>query len=139
MIYATILPFYKSLLELQQIAISTTPYNHPILPLLIDMENITKANPQSSLPQEHISLYDDAKEQVRRAVELYKETFKRDPVGFWPAEGAVDEASVAIYREFGIEWIATDEAVLFNSLGSDDRSALYKPYSKDGLNIYFRD
>ena len=136
---ALILPFYKSLLEEGQIALSTTPYNHPILPLLIDMNNITKANPQSSKPENTLSLYDDALQQVSRAKNLYKETFGRDPIGFWPAEGAVDEASVAIYKKFGIQWIATDEAILFNSIKSQDHFDLYQPYQRDGLKIYFRD
>jgi len=136
---ATILPFYASLLESGQIALSTTPYNHPILPLLIDMDNVQRANPHSTAPENSLSLYDDAVEQVRRAVELYKETFGQDPIGFWPAEGAVDEASVAIYKKFDIKWIATDEAILFRSIDSEDRSKLYQAYQRDGLKIYFRD
>ena len=136
---AMVLPFYKLLLDKEQISISTTPYNHPILPLLIDMDNISKANSKSAQPENDISLYDDAVEQVRRATLLYKETFDRDPVGFWPAEGAVDEASVAIYKQFGIKWIATDEAILFNSIESHDHSDLYQPYERDGLKVYFRD
>jgi len=136
---ATILPFYASLLKSGQISLATTPYNHPILPLLIDMENVQRANPDSEMPENPISLYDDAQEQVRRAVELYKETFGQDPIGFWPAEGAVDDQSVAIYKKFGIKWIATDEAILFRSIDSDDRSKLYQAYQRDGLKIYFRD
>jgi alpha-amylase/alpha-mannosidase (GH57 family) len=136
---AKVLPFYKSLQEEGIISISTTPYNHPILPLLIDMDNITKANPNSPKPNNPISLYDDASKQVERAIELYRETFGREPIGFWPAEGAVDEASVEIYKRFNIEWIATDEAILFGSIDSSNRSSLYKPYSINGVDIYFRD
>jgi len=136
---STILPFYASLLKSKQISLSTTPYNHPILPLLLDMDNIKKANPNSTPPNNSISLYDDAKEQVSRAIELYKDVFKQEPIGFWPAEGAVDEATIDIYKEFGIKWIATDEAILFKSLEDNNRLNLYKPYNKDGINIYFRD
>ncbi|SFV50589.1 Amylopullulanase / [hydrothermal vent metagenome] len=136
---STILPFYSSLLKSKQISLSTTPYNHPILPLLLDMDNIQKANPNSIAPNNSISLYDDAKEQVSRAIKLYKDVFKEEPIGFWPAEGAVDEGTIDIYKEFGIKWIATDEAILFKSLDNHNRSNLYKPYIKDGLNIYFRD
>jgi len=136
---AGILPFYASLLRSGQIALSTTPYNHPILPLLIDMENVLRANPNTKMPDNPLSLKEDAIEQVKRAVILYKETFGQMPVGFWPAEGAVDEESVEIYKSMGIKWIATDEAILFKSLCGQERSNLYHPYNIRGLNIYFRD
>jgi alpha-amylase/alpha-mannosidase (GH57 family) len=136
---AKILPFYSSLLKSKQIALSTTPYNHPILPLLVDMDNVKKSNPNSTPPEDSISLYDDAKEQVARAIELYKDVFDEEPIGFWPAEGAVDEVTIDIYKEFNIKWIATDEAILFKSLNSSERENLYKPYIKNGINIYFRD
>jgi len=136
---AGILPFYTFLLKSRQIALSTTPYSHPILPLLIDMENVLRANPHTKMPDDPLSLKEDAVEQVKRAVTLYKETFGQMPVGFWPAEGAVDEESVEIYKSLGIKWIATDEEILFKSLGTEEPSRLYHPYNIKGLNIYFRD
>ncbi len=136
---ATILPYYAQLQETGAIAVSTTPYNHPILPLLLDMENARRANPHTAMPEQPLSLRADAIEQVRRSVALYEATFGRKPKGFWPAEGAVDEASVAIYREHGISWIATDEAILFRSLGESGRESLYRPYRYGGVTIGFRD
>jgi alpha-amylase/alpha-mannosidase (GH57 family) len=61
------------------------------------------------------------------------------PDGFWPAEGAVDEKSVKLLSECGIKWIATDQEILFRSLGSRDKSNLYKPYDYNGMCIAFRD
>jgi len=136
---ATILPFYAQLQKAGTISVSTTPYNHPILPLLLDMQNAKRANPHTTLPANPLSLEADAVEQVRRSIALYKATFGRMPSGFWPAEGAVDERSVAIYREHGLGWIATDEAILFRSLGSDARGNLYTPYRFDGVTMGFRD
>lgn len=135
----TILPFYASLLKAGRISLSTTPYNHPILPLLIDIENAGKANPHTPLPDNPLSLKGDAIEQVERSIALYKATFGTVPSGFWPAEGAVDAASIDIYRSHGIRWIATDEAILFRSLGSHRRDNLYRPYRFDGVTIGFRD
>ncbi|WP_457607608.1 glycoside hydrolase family 57 protein [Nitratifractor sp.] len=134
-----ILPFYRRLMESGQIALSTTPLNHPILPLLLDMENARRSNPRTTLPEHPLSLADDAELQVDRAIALYREQFGRAPVGFWPAEGAVDPESVALYRQRGLRWIATDEAILFASLGSDDRSTLYRRHRFDGVRIAFRD
>lgn len=136
---ATILPFYTDLQNAGVISISTTPYNHPILPLLIDMENAKRANNHTALPDNPISLKEDAIEQVKRSIDLYEKTFGKAPTGFWPAEGAVDEASVAIYKAHKLHWIATDESILFKSLGSEERHALYKPYRFDGVTMGFRD
>jgi len=135
----TILPFYEKLQDEGVISISTTPYSHPILPLLIDINNARLANIHTLLPDSPLSLKDDAMEQVRRAIELYHATFGRAPVGFWPAEGALDEASIEIYTQCGLRWIATDEALLFRSLGSENRVDLYKPYDYKGMTIGFRD
>jgi len=135
----SILPYYASLLDNGTISLSTTPYNHPILPLLIDMKNAEIANEYTKLPNNPISLKDDAYEQVRRSAELYEETFGLKPSGFWPAEGAVDELSLNIYKKLGIKWIATDEAILFKSLQNSDRNSLYSIYDFNGLAIGFRD
>ncbi len=135
----TILPFYARLHKEGVISLSTTPYNHPILPLLLDVENARHANTHATLPDNPISLQEDALEQVRRAIALYEKTFSSRPSGFWPAEGAVDEQSVALYKEQGIRWIATDEAILFRSLEDNTRLHLYKPYRYKGMTIGFRD
>ena len=136
---ATLFNYYSKLHEEGIIAISTTPLNHPILPLLMDMNNATKANPSTSIPKQHIALEDDARLQIERAKILFIETFGFVPEGFWPAEGAVDEKSVALLKECGIKWIATDEAILFKSVGKDDRSALYTSYNYNGMCMGFRD
>jgi alpha-amylase/alpha-mannosidase (GH57 family) len=136
---STIFPYYTKLQDEGTISLSTTPLNHPILPLLVDMHNAEIAHPGSNLPEHPISMEEDAKLQISRAQSLFKETFGHDAVGFWPAEGAVDERTVALYRDAGLKWIATDEAILFKSLGSDHRDALYHPYKYSGLTIGFRD
>ncbi|MBN2817279.1 MAG: glycoside hydrolase [Campylobacterales bacterium] len=135
----TILPFYAKLQKEGVISLSTTPYNHPILPLLLDMQNAKRANPHTTIVDNTLSLREDAIEQVKCSIELYEKSFGIKPTGFWPAEGAVDEASVEIYKEFGIKWIATDEAILFRSLGDDNREKLYMPYDFNGMSMGFRD
>ncbi|WP_456322219.1 glycoside hydrolase family 57 protein [Hydrogenimonas sp.] len=138
----TILPYYASLASSHGkkiVSLSTTPLNHPILPLLLDMQNAKRSNPKTILPQNPLPLVEDAYAQVERAKALYSETFGAEPMGFWPAEGAVDEKSVAIYKERGLRWIATDEAILFRSLESDDRRELYRRREYNGVYIAFRD
>ena len=135
----TILPFYRQEMEAGRIALSTTPLKHPILPLLLDMENAKRSNPKTPIPEHPLSLTDDAELQVDGAIRLYRKTFGRDPIGFWPAEGAVDPESAKLYRKKGLQWIATDEAILFASLGSEDRAQLYRSHGYANLSIAFRD
>jgi alpha-amylase/alpha-mannosidase (GH57 family) len=121
------------------ISVSTTPYNHPILPLLLDMNNAQKANPHTPLPGDPLRLKEDAVKQVQQAIDLYVENFGCQPKGFWPAEGAVDEESVGIYKSMGINWIATDEAILFKSMKDENRAHLYNAYDFNGVSMGFRD
>lgn len=134
-----IFTYYAALCKAGDIALSTTPLNHPILPLLLDMQNAERAHPGTDLPENAFALEADAKEQIHRAQTLFRETFGFDAEGFWPAEGAVDERTLRLYRESGLKWVATDEAILFKSLGSDARDALYRPWSFEGVSIGFRD
>ncbi len=135
----TILPLYAQLQNQGVIAVSTTPYNHPILPLLLDMQNAKRANPHTTLPQNPLSLKSDAILQIERSIALYKDSFGVAPKGFWPAEGAVCEESLMLYKERGIEWVATDEAILFASCDESSRDLLYEAYDFKGMSIGFRD
>ncbi|WP_457595297.1 glycoside hydrolase family 57 protein [Hydrogenimonas sp.] len=135
----TILPLYRSMREQGRIALTTTPLNHPILPLLIDMETARRSNPKTAIPSNHLSLAGDAQIHIERALSLFKKRFGTPPGGFWPAEGAVDEKSAALYERYGIGWIATDEEILFRSTGDRNRRQIYRPYRFGGLKILFRD
>ncbi len=130
-----ILPFYKKLQNEGKISVTTTPYTHPILPLLIDINVAKKANPNTILPENGVSLKDDALIHIKKAKEIYKSVFGEYPFGFWPAEGAVDEKSVNLYKNENIKLIATDEAILKKS-GVDD---IYKIYEFNKVKIIFRD
>jgi len=134
-----ILPFYKKLLKNKQISVSTTPYNHPILPLLFDMENAKLSNPNTVLPKEYFSLKDDAAKQIDLAIEQYEEIFEEKPSGLWPSEGGVDEKSLDFYKSRNIKWVATDEAILYKSLKENDNNLKYKLYDFNDVFIAFRD
>jgi alpha-amylase/alpha-mannosidase (GH57 family) len=134
-----IFDYYVELRERYIISISTTPLNHPILPLLLDMNSAKVANPSTNIPKHSISLKEDAFLQIDMAKELFEDTFGFQPDGFWPAEGAVDENSVALLSECGVKWIATDQEILFRSINSRDKANLYKPYDYNNMCIAFRD
>ncbi len=134
-----IFDYYAKLQRDGIITISTTPLNHPILPLLMDMQNASRANINTNMPKDYVKLEEDAYLQIARAKELFEKTFGFIPSGFWPAEGAVDESSVKLLHSFGIQWIATDEEILFKSLKTNNRDALYTPYKYEDMIIGFRD
>ncbi len=133
-----IFDYYLKLHNDGLITLSTTPLTHPILPLLMDMNNALSANPNTDIPKDFMDLSEDARLHVTRAKDLFFETFGYMPTGFWPAEGAVDPKSVALLKECGVEWIATDEEILFRSLNSSVRENLYTPYMYKGMRIVFR-
>ncbi|MBI5048400.1 MAG: hypothetical protein HZB54_05595 [Deltaproteobacteria bacterium] len=148
-----ILPKYREMEEKGIVEISTSPYYHPILPLLCDSHSAKMAMLGVELPQKRFTCPEDAVEQVRRGIKLHQETFGRKPKGMWPSEGSVSEAVVPIMANQGINWIATDEEILENSLGRVirrdssghclDPAILYKPYHTEAgekkLSIVFRD
>jgi alpha-amylase/alpha-mannosidase (GH57 family) len=136
---------HKELQDRGQIEITTTPFYHPILPLLCDTEAARAALPQMMLPGHRFQHPEDAREQLRRAVEDYSRRFGRAPQGLWPSEGSVSEEAVRLIHEAGIRWIATDEGILSRSLGSTTfgRQDLYEPYrmavGNGFLHFFFRD
>lgn len=141
-----VIPLHRALQERGQIEVSTTPFHHPILPLLVDTDGATIDRPGASLPR-RFAYPEDAEEQVRHAVADYRRSFGRPPSGMWPAEGAVSESVVPIFARQGVRWIATDRGVLARSgrWGYDVNSpdVLCQPYraeaGRGAIAVFFRD
>lgn len=152
-IMGMVIPAYQRLAARGQIEVSTTPYYHPILPLLCDTNIARKSMPDIQLPYQRFQHPEDARAQIERAVAYHEKIFGKKPVGMWPSEGSVSEEMVNLVADAGIRWIATDEEILAKSLGIrierdtvsmgrvDDR--LYKAYRVPAqgrdLSIVFRD
>jgi alpha-amylase/alpha-mannosidase (GH57 family) len=109
---ARVLPEYRRAAERGQIEISTTPFYHPILPLICDTEIARVANPHTPLPRPPFRFPEDAREQLRRARESHERLFGQPPAGLWPSEGSVSDEVLQIAVELGFRWFATDEGVL---------------------------
>lgn len=106
-----VLPEYRRAAERGQIEISTTPFYHPILPLLCDSQIARVANPHSPSLTPPFRFAEDAREQLVRAREYHKRLFGRDPQGLWPSEGSVSDEVLSIAAELDFHWFATDEGV----------------------------
>jgi alpha-amylase/alpha-mannosidase (GH57 family) len=108
----SVLPEYRIAAESGQIEISTTPYYHPILPLLCDTDIARVSNPHTPVPQPPFRCPEDAREQLLRARAYHERVFGKPPAGFWPSEGSVSDQALEIGMELGFKWFATDEGVL---------------------------
>jgi len=110
-----IIPLHKKLADSGQVELTTTPFYHPILPLLFDKKLAREAMPQVKLPRYTGGYPEDAERHVRRAVEFHTKVFGSAPHGMWPAEGSVCQPMLPLLAQHGIRWIATDEEILSHS------------------------
>jgi alpha-amylase/alpha-mannosidase (GH57 family) len=93
-IMGKVIPKYRELEERGQIEISTTPFYHPILPLLCDSAVAREAMPYVKLPEALFRHPEDAQQQIEMAVKFHTEHFGRPPRGMWPSEGSVSEQMI---------------------------------------------
>jgi len=112
-----VLPEYRRAAERGQIELSTTPFYHPILPLLCDTDVARVANHGTPLPAQPFQYPQDAREQLARARRYHERLFGPAPAGLWPSEGSVSDQALSIAAELGFRWFATDEGVLGRTLG----------------------
>ena len=149
-IMAEVVPLHRALQDEGRLEVTTTPYFHPILPLLHDSALAREALPQAPQPAGRFRWPEDARHHVAAAVVDYRKRFGRAPRGMWPGEGSVAQAVAPLFPAAGIRWIATDEDVLARSLDRKLRdgehltaagaAALYRPYQvAQGPAILFRD
>jgi alpha-amylase/alpha-mannosidase (GH57 family) len=142
-----IIPLYRQLMERGQIELTTTPFYHPILPLVIDTDFTRRARPDLPLPS-RFHAPEDAEAQLQRAIEFHTATFGRAPMGLWPSEGSVCPELISMLPKVGLRWLATDEGILARSLDAAQQPwqrhrDLYQPYrvgpEGQDVTILFRD
>ena len=112
-----VIPEYASAAARGQVELSTSPFYHPILPLLCDSDVYLRTHPHSRMPRSPFRHPEDAADQLRRAVELHERLFEARPTGVWPSEGSVSDAMVPLVADAGFAWMATDEEILARSRG----------------------
>jgi alpha-amylase/alpha-mannosidase (GH57 family) len=142
-----VIAIHRRLQDRGQIEISTTPFYHPILPLLVDTDQATIDREGATHPT-RFHRPEDAMVQVHQAVTFYQERFGHPPAGMWPAEGAVGQSVVSLFAETGMHWIATDRGVLERSgqygYNVQDPNVLCQAYRAEdeagrGVAVFFRD
>ncbi len=147
MVLNKILPLITELAKSGQIELSASPYYHPILPLLCDTD-IADFHDGIKLPAP-FRHSEDAGYQIKSALDYFDKKLGYKIEGMWPSEGSVSERALKLFIDAGINWIATDEEILSNSIGvnfsesSSNRKLLYRAYAvkRNGKYsyIFFRD
>jgi len=152
-ILSRIMPTHRAMQEQGQIELTTTPYTHPILPLLADSQVGRVAVPQMLLPGLRFRWENDISLHLEKAKQIYRDHFGTEPRGLWPSEQSVSPAILPYVSRYGFQWLISDEAVLGWSLGQYFRrdefgnisqpELLYQPYRLETMNgdlaIVFRD
>jgi alpha-amylase/alpha-mannosidase (GH57 family) len=137
---------YRRLAARPGIEIATSPFAHPIIPLLIDTRVVAESwAPRLAPTAPAFVAPDDAALQLRTGLATVRD-LGFDPTGCWPPEGSVSEAAVALYGEHGVRWLATDEGILAASLGrhlsgeTGVRGELFAPWQlrSGGPLLFFR-
>lgn len=153
-VMAEVIPIHQQLQDAGQIEVITTPYAHPILPLLVDSTIARVGNPSTDMPPQ-FSYAQDAIAHLSKSKQIYEDNFGKEPNGLWPGEGSVAQLIVPHVINAGYKWMATGEPVLAKSLGIDsftrdteetvnEVDLLYRPYyvknrSGEKLAVFFRD
>jgi alpha-amylase/alpha-mannosidase (GH57 family) len=117
-ILALVLPEYRAAEERGQIELTTTPYFHPIMPLVYDTHIARRCQPQSPLPSS-FSAPEDVAAQLRLAQELHEKVFGKRARGVWPSEGSIAPEIIPLLADAGFEYFCSDEGNLFRSLKND--------------------
>ncbi len=148
-----IIPQHRKMQERGQLEITTTPYTHPILPLLADTDAGRVAVPDMNLPQYHFQWAEDIPRHLKKAWNLYVDRFGCTPKGLWPSEQSVSPEILPEVAKQGFQWLVSDEGVLgctLNHFFHRDETGnllepeyLYRPYRLEtpygDLAIVFRD
>jgi len=143
---ANIILRYKVLARKGQIELSMTPYAHPIMPLLLDLNSAYEAMPHAAMPD--LDAYPGGEERVAWHLEKGMQTFKRffgfKPKGCWPSEGSISEQTLKVLSDFGFTWTASGGAVLHHSLHHHENQkphGVHHPFKlkKTRIACFFRD
>ena len=100
------------------IEISTSPFYHPILPLVCDTSMGAVSHNGLPLPAQRFRPSGRCAEQIERGLTPHEQVFGARPRGMWPSEGSVSNEALTIAHKSGVKWMATDEGVLCRSLGT---------------------
>ena len=135
-ILADLLPCYLRLHKKGLAELTTTPYYHPLLPLVFDI----RAADSEQLPTQPFRHPEDGMDQLAKGRDYFGKIFGFEPAGLWPSEGGVSREVARAASAAGFRFALTDENVLWKSRPAPHvPTDLFKPYLAESLALFFRD
>lgn len=148
-----IIPTYRKYIEEGRVELTTSPYYHPIMPILCDYETTTANLPDRENLPVNFDLKEDAHQQVKLALDKIESALGMRPKGFWASEYCLTDEVLKLLAEEGLNWTISDETILSKSIGfefvRDFKGNLEDPYyllktynyntEDSDINIIFRD
>lgn len=114
-----IIPTYKEYWDKGRIEITTSPYYHPILPILLDIKSAQKGLQSVDSTLTELDASQDARYQTQSALDRIEAIFDKRPKGIWPSEQCVSAETLELFSELGVKWTISDEGILTNSINFD--------------------
>ncbi len=114
-----IIPTYKKYVAEGRVEMTTSAYYHSILPILIDLKASTKSTLTTEGLPSNWGMIEDAKAQIKKALDRVEEIMGIRPKGFWPPELCLGPKTLSILAKEGIEWTISDEGILADSINFD--------------------
>ncbi len=142
-----IIPTYKDFVERGKVEVTTSPYYHPILPILLDINSANISN-KEGLPS-NLKMSLDAKMQTEAALDRIEELIGVRPRGIWPSEHCISSQELELFKSLGVDWSISDEGILASSINfefiRDFKGYMEEPYHlvksyehKSGVKMIFR-
>ena len=145
---SSVIDGYRELADRGQVELAMSPYAHPIVPLLLDMDSAREAMPDVSMPQ--VTRYPGGEERARwhitEGIATFEQFFAKRPTGCWPSEGGISGPALGLLEEYGFTWAASGESVFRHSQSHPENeavtdSSLYQGFrmAEGELACFFRD
>ena len=125
--FSRVIPEYRDAAERGQVELSTSPFYHPILPLLCDTDIYLKTHPASAVPRPPSAIRKTRPNNSRVPGSCHVRLFGHEPAGLWPSEGSVSDETAELAAKAGFQWMATDEAILGRTIGREFRRDCARP------------
>ncbi len=113
-----IIPKFKKSQEEGKIEISTNPYYHPVLPLLINSHELFCPY-KGNIPKDPSIMADDALAQTLKSLDRFEELFGKRPKGIWLSEHCVSQGTIEMLNNAGVDWTVTDIGILSNTIDKE--------------------
>lgn len=147
---ASLGPRYWHLAKTGQVELAMSPWAHPIMPLLQDLESAREAIPDIAMPEhaQYAGGTERATWHLQQGRQVFQRFFGEQPVGCWASEGALSQKTLSLLAQQGFRWSASGDSVAHNSIrlaqaqsGLKKSPGIHQPFqfADEPLTVFFRD